>query len=126
MHLFEVDLKILKKKLIVSDGFWDRWEEKRKNCNGCGTGLNQYLVPDTVYGLNIRIVCCVHDDDYDVGGTEEDRKLFDENLHDNIEIIIDCFDKWYYPTKMAKVRADTFRLFVRKFGDSSFNYTDEV
>lgn len=126
MHLFEVDLEILKKKLKVSDGFWDTWEEKRKDCNGCGTGLNQYLVPDTVYGLNIRIVCCVHDNDYEKGGTEEDRKLFDENLHDNIEIIIDCYDKWYYPTKAAKLRADTFRLFVRKFGNSSFNYVDEV
>ena len=110
MHLFQVDIKILKERLIVPDGFWETWEEKREGCNGCGTGWNQYLVPNTVYGLNIRIVCCIHDFGYEVGGTEEDRKLRDDEIHDNIEIVIDAYDKWYYPTNLAKKRADTYKI----------------
>ena len=124
MHLFQVPLEELKKHLIVSDGFWDKWEEKRKNCNGCGNGINKYVVPNTVYGLNIRICCCVHDDDYDKGGTEEDRALADENLHDNIEIVIDLYDRWYYPNELAKKRADTYRFVVQQVGDDAFNYSD--
>lgn len=126
MHLFQVPLEKLKEHLIVPDGFWETWEEKRKSCNGCGTGWNKYLVPNTVYGLNIRIVCCIHDEDYERGGTEEDRKLADERIHDNINIIIDLYDEWYYPTKAAKLRADTYRLVVQKMGAGAFNYKEEL
>jgi len=126
MHLFEVPLETLKNKLIVPDDFWHTWEEKRKDCNGCGTGWNENVVPDTVYGLNIRIVCCIHDYEYELGGTERDKELADENIHDNIENIIDAFDKWWYPTRMAKLRADTYRFVVRQAGGSAFNYKDKV
>jgi len=126
MYLFQVSIEELKEHLIVSDGFWDRWEDERKSCNGCGTGWNKYFVPNTVYGLNIRIVCCIHDDDYKRGGTEEDRKMYDERIHDNIEIVIDLFDKWYYPTKAAKLRADTYRAVVNVAGAGAFNYNEEV
>ena len=34
MHLFEVPIEKLKEHLIVQDGFWETWEEKRKDCNG--------------------------------------------------------------------------------------------
>jgi len=125
MHLFQVDLEVLKNKLFVPNGFWETWEERRKDCNGCGTGWNKYFVPNTVYGLNIRIVCCIHDYEYELGGTERDKKLADENIHDNIENIIDLYDRWYYPQGLAKKRADTYRFFVQQMGDSSFNYTDK-
>ena len=126
MYLFQVDIEILKKKLIVPDGFWETWEEKRKSCNGCGTGWNKHLVPNTIYGLNIRLACCIHDPAYEKGGTEEDKNIADENLHDNIEIIIDAFDRWWYPTRLAKRRADTYRFAVQQAGDSSFNYKKEI
>lgn len=122
MCMFEVPLEELREHLLVSDGFWETWEERRKDCNGCGTGWNRYIVPDSVYGLNIRIVCCVHDFDYEIGGTEEDKKRFDENLHDNIEMIIDLYDRWYYPTRLANRRADTYRFAVNHAGNSSFNF----
>ena len=112
----------LKEKLIVPDGFWDTWERKRKGCNGCGTGWNKYLVPNTVYGLNIRIVCCIHDEEYERGGTEEDKVIADNNIHDNIDIIIGLYDHWYYPTKLAKARANTYRFVVQQAGDSAFNF----
>ena len=122
MGLFEVDIEILKKNLIVPDGFWEKWEENKKNCNGCGTGWNKYLVPNTIYGLNIRIVCCIHDEEYEIGGTQEDKDRADDNIHDNIDIIIDLYDKWYYPTRPAKLRANTYRFAVQQAGDSSFNF----
>lgn len=125
MYLFQVPLDKLKEHLLVPEGFWETWEETRKDCNGCGTGWNKYLVPDTVYGLNIRIVCCIHDEDYRRGGTEVGRKFADERIHDNIDIIIDLFDKWYYPTKLAKIRANTYRTFVQRYGSGAFNYKEE-
>jgi len=126
MHLFKVPLKTLKNHLIVPDGFWDTWEDERKKCNGCGTGWNKHLVPNTIYGLLIRIACCIHDKEYRIGGNEKDRKRADKNLHDNIDIIIDLYDKWYYPSGLAKIRADEYRFMVDVFGDNAFNYLDEV
>ena len=95
MYLFRVDIEILKEKLIVPDNFWETWEDRRKDCNGCGTGWNENVVPDTVYGLNIRIVCCIHDREYEIGGNEEKKRYADQNLHDNIEIIINEVEKKY-------------------------------
>ena len=125
MYLFKVPIEELKEHLLVPNGFWETWEEKRETCNGCGTGWNKHLVPNTVYGLNIRIVCCIHDEDYERGGTEEDKKIADERIHDNIEIIINLYDKWYYPSKLARQRANTYRFFVQVAGDDAFNYINK-
>jgi hypothetical protein len=70
-------------------------------------------------------VCCIHDEDYEIGGNEDDRKIADNRLHDNIDIIIDLFDRWYYPTMLAKLRANTYRTAVRRAGAGSFNYNAE-
>ena len=126
MHLFQVSLEELRPRLKVADDFWLTWGEKKGMCNGCGTGITAYIIPNTVYGLNIRIACCIHDYGYEVGGTEEDRQKLDDELHDNIEAIIDSFDTWYYPTRPAKLRADTYRFAVEKAGAGAFNYKKDL
>ena len=126
MALFQVPIETLKEHLIVPDDFWETWEEKRKNCNGCGSGWNAKLVPDTIYGLNIRLICCIHDADYEIGGTELEKNIADIRFKKNLKKTIELFDKWYYPTSLAKTRAYEYYYVVKKIGYGSFNFTEEV
>lgn len=36
----------------------------QENCNGCGDKFTDFLVPDTVFGLQITVACQIHDLDY--------------------------------------------------------------
>ena len=129
MALFRVDKEILLNELDVSSGYFRKRKKNSyigKYCNGCGSGWNAVLVPNSIYGLDIRICCCIHDYDYEVGHTEENRKVADTKLEANINKIIDLYDKWWYPTRLAKARAKKYRLAVNKFGASAFNYSGEI
>lgn len=53
-------------------------EDIALNCNGCGTkGLGGYLVPDNMWGLNVTIVCNVHDWMYGLCESEDEEDLAD-------------------------------------------------
>lgn len=64
-------------------------DEKRKICNGIGaaSGLSKNF-PNTVYGLDIGESGNIHDFDYHVGGTREDKKIADQVLLRNARYTI--------------------------------------
>jgi len=97
----------------------------KKNCNGCGTGWNAKLVPDTIYFLDIKPICCRHDDRYEHGITQEDKKIGDDEMLDNLITAINDVKKWYYPKKLARNRAMTYYNFVVDHGDSAFYKKEE-
>ena len=125
-YLFKVPLPVLKKELSVPEGFWELWEVNHKDCNGCGSGWNAKLVPDTIYGLLIRIVCCIHDEDYTRGGTLEDKNRYDLRFKENLLKLIRLYDKWYYPAELAETRANTYYKTVSKLGHGAFNFSEEL
>jgi len=92
------------------------------NCNGCGSGWNASVVPDTIYFLDISEVCCIHDDDYEYGTDLKDKERADINMQENAEIKVKAFgDKhWWYPTTLALKRVEKYYFFVDEFGESAF------
>jgi len=94
----------------------------KKNCNGCGSGWNKNLVPDTIFFLNITPICCRHDDRYEFGGTEDDKELADEEFFDNLILAVESVNRWYYPTKWARNRCMTYYSFVKDHGESAFDF----
>ena len=95
--------------------------EPKADCNGCGTGWNAKIVPDTIYGLSIKPSCCIHDYMYEVGiadnrGKEEADRVFLNNLTRQIM----AHKKWYYPTKLALLRAKTYYNTVKYFGGDAY------
>jgi len=54
---------------------WDLLNEAQKMviCNGCGGKMLK--VPDKILGLDIKLVCNIHDFMYAMGETEEDKAL---------------------------------------------------
>lgn len=90
--------------------------------NGCGceTGLLKYIKPP--YAKMFYAACCIHDDDYDVGGNKADRAKADDALFRNMLITITKSDcnvwKSYHLTTMALI----YYISVRIFGKQYFNY----
>jgi hypothetical protein len=65
--------------------------------------------------IDIAPQCCMeHDNDYWIGGTEEDRLRADTKFYD-------CMIEWDVPYPIVKARF----IAVRTFGKNSFNYWEE-
>lgn len=108
----------------------------KAECDGCGSGWNKKLVPDTIYGLSIKEACCPHDHRYGVGGTQEDKDIADfELLENTLEIInnytiakqvgrLDKLKCAVYPHLLARHRAITYYDAVVRAGGSSFNFRE--
>jgi hypothetical protein len=99
------------------------YEENRKesDCDGCGTGWNEKLVPDTIYFLNIKPSCCVHDYMYLYGEpTKEGKELADRVFLNNMLRQIEAVKKWYYPKALARRRAMKYYLAVKHFGGTAY------
>jgi hypothetical protein len=79
-------------------------------CNGCGTkGIGGYLVPDTMWGLKVTLVCNIHDWMYQNAETEEDEDLADYYFKCNLRRFIrtrERQDPWF--TKLRLARANTY------------------
>ena len=93
--------------------------EKAKICNGCGSkGLGGWLVPDTVWGLNITDCCNIHDFMYSQGATLQDKEYADRIFLNNLVRIIDSgskFLRW-----LRRRRALKMHWAVDKFGEAAF------
>jgi len=75
--------------LAAPKSFWDATDETRGEVvNGCGPGgLGDFLVPDTVWGLNIKPACKIHDWCFVVFNDEAGFKLSNRIFMDNMERI---------------------------------------
>jgi hypothetical protein len=92
-----------------------------KIVNGCGAAGSKFdFVPDTILGLPIKHACYVHDFDYHVGKTLEDKYAADSRFLDNLLAIIHNesikFLKW-----PRRLRAMTYYNAVCDFGYEAFN-----
>ncbi len=93
--------------------------------NGCGCerGLLRYIKPP--YAKRYYVPCVMHDDAYDRGGGESERKSADIDLFDNMLKLSRIHDRskpfkrtWH--TLIALLYYVTIRLFGRFY----FNYND--
>lgn len=82
--------------------------------NGCGcqSGILRYVKPP--YAGRFYVPCCIHDDDYDKGGTKRDRKIADVRLYKNM---LKRSDNWKHRTVAIFYYAS-----VRLFGRLFFNF----
>ena len=64
-------------------------EKRIGSTGGCGPGKwGDWFVPDTIYGLNIKPACYIHDCNYSEADTPEKRHAADLRLFANGEKII--------------------------------------
>jgi len=84
--------------LMAHVDYWNASNKKlARNCNGCGTsGWKGALVPDTIWMLNVNPSCNIHDWDYAIGTTMEEKADADFRFLMNMmsQIRMDAKKSW--------------------------------
>ena len=113
--------KINKVKLYAPEDYWELTSEQRKTIlNKCGPKGFGWIVPDTIWFLNIGEACNIHDYMYAVGVTLEDKKEADRVLFNNILRLIEAKTKNRILLKLRKRRALIYYEAVKHFGGPAF------
>ena len=90
------------------------------SCNGCGTGWNSHIIPNSIYGLSIKKACCIHDYMYEVNKGIEGKQEADRVFLNNMLRIIEAKEAWWYPHSLARRRALKYYEAVVNFGGSAY------
>lgn len=89
--------------------------------NGCGPGgWLGWMVPETMYGLDVSEACDVHDWMYVTGLTIEDKERADRAFLNNLLRIIDANTSWWLLRRLRYRRARLYFEAVRDFGGPAF------
>lgn len=102
--------------------FWDTDPEYREAVvNGCGPrGWKEKLVPDSMWGLSVRIVCNIHDWMYFVAPRAGwQRKYCDDVFIINLRLRIRSRGGWLQRWRLR--RANVYHNLVRNWGAAHFH-----
>jgi hypothetical protein len=89
--------------------------------NGCGPGgWKVDLVPDRIWGLDIRIVCDIHDWMYATGETIADKEAADRTMLNNMLRMIDAAGGPWWLVKLRRIRAREYYEAISHFGGPAF------
>lgn len=104
--------------LIIPDSYRDAPLAARlARCNGCGTkGLGGWLVPDTLWGLDISEACNIHDWMYAEGN---DKAHADLIFLYNMLVLVAQRGGWLAP--LRRHRAVKYYLAVADLGGLAFD-----
>ncbi len=89
--------------------------------NGCGPkGLLGRLIPEGFLGVSVHEACNLHDERYETGGSEKDRKLADEMFLQDMLLAIDKRGGIFLARNIRKLGAYFYYFGVRGFGSNFF------
>jgi len=111
----------MKVRLYAPAGYWKLSPIiKAKLCNGCGSKGFGWIVPNTMYGLNVSEACNIHDFMYKTGVTNDDKMSADRTLLHNCLRIIDAKTKNSILKFLRGRRAHAYYVAVKTFGGFAF------
>lgn len=94
-------------------------EERSRVCNGMGAKGLGWMVPDTMYGLNVTAAGDIHDWTYEYPGLKS-RESLDLLFYHNMLDIIKQHDGWRWVQWMRRRRALKYYKAVQVFGAKHF------
>lgn len=104
--------------------YWELTPEQLKDIIGegrCGPGkLGGKIVPDRIWGLNIKPACSIHDFMWAVGATDEDRREADRAFLNNILRLIDAAAGPWLLVALRRHAAAKYYRAVADFGGPAF------
>lgn len=115
------------KRLYIPGSFRNASLEKiGRVCNGCGPGNWKFdIVPDQIWGVNIKFACNIHDWMYHIGGSKKQRKFADRMFLHNIKYLLSINDsnlEWCQKTFGGFRAWLLYYGFVRLRGHKHFNF----
>jgi len=110
----------MKTKLFAPAKYWVLTDERKRGiCNGCGPkGILGWFIPNTMWLLNVRDACDIHDFMYEVGKTQADKEEADRVFLNNLNRLINA-GSWCLRIPRRR-RALTYYHFVHHHGGSHF------
>jgi len=91
--------------------------------NGCGpAGWKYKLISDSLWGLNIRVVCDIHDWMYSLGETIAAKDEADRCFMNNMDRMITAAGGPGWLVALRRRRAKTYDEAVHMFGGAAFWY----
>jgi hypothetical protein len=108
-------------KLITKYDYEDApLQAKEDICNGCGEkgSWKSKFVPETIYGLNIRETCQIHDWCYFFGISDYGKELADDMFLENMYILIKNGSWWL--RFLRRRRAKKYYWAVKYFGKKAY------
>ena len=97
-------------------------------CNGIGADWMPEVLCDLISTLNptLKPVAAIHDVEYTIGGTEEDRKAADDRFLENGLKAANYTYGWYNPLRYrVRHQAYKYHALLTAFGSAAWKYTDE-
>jgi len=99
--------------------------EPKKSCNGCGSGWSAKIIPNAIYGMGIKDICCIHDDRYEViEKSIAHKQMSDREFLNNLVRKINADTKWwrnnFFIKKLMRTRAYEYYKAVDVFGGSAY------
>ena len=108
-------------KLYAPPLYWSLSPEGKADlCNGCGAKGFGWMVPDSMWLLDISEACDIHDFMYAVGVDESDREEADRVFLNNLLRIIEANTRYNWLKLLRKRRAAKYYHAVRCFGGPAF------
>lgn len=112
----------MKAILYAPAEYWELTPEQRKALtNGCGPGrFGSMVVSDRLWGLSIEEACRIHDYQYAVGETIEDKFEADRVFLNNMLRLIDAAGGWWLLVALRRHAAVKYYRAVADFGGPFF------
>ena len=113
-------------ELITPDGYYN-YDPEIRDTWGCGPGgIGDWLVPDTIYGLNVKRACKRHDFRYRFRDFKDEttRAADDLEFFWNLQRIVDANTNNWLLRRLRFTRCRTMYWFVRHFGKGAYYETN--
>ena len=94
--------------------------DKRSYGCGCATGLLKYIKPP--YAKRYYVPCFLHDNEYDKGGDECNRKVVDRQLFNNMQKVSRQLSNEPFTLTWFTLIALLYYVSVRLFGRFFYKY----
>ena len=114
-------LDMIKSGLLDADPMMFKMtpEELAYICNGCGAKGKFDFVPDTIWFMSIKEVCNIHDFDYHMGKTIEDKMMADRRMRNNMLRLI-VLRSWGWLRRVRRWRVNLYYRVVDAYGGPAF------
>ena len=114
----------MKVHLFAPPDYWKLTPEQLNNIigkGGCGPGgFGDYLVPDKIWGLEIKPACQIHDYMYAMGYTVEEKQEADRVFMNNMLRLVDAAGGNWLILALRRSAAAKYYRAVADFGGPSF------
>ena len=93
---------------------------ERQKCNGCGSGWNIKLIPDSLLGCDITEACNIHDYMYTIGQAIQDKESADRTFLNNMTRIVIAYGGNWFMQNLRLAMAKRYYNAVRYYGGDAF------